>query len=166
MAQTIKRLPAMQETRVRFLGGEDPLEKKWQSTPALLPGKSHGWKSLIGYNPWGRKEPDTTERLCPVLGRQGSPAMTFHPFFYYLFIFVCSVAQSCPTLCHPMDCILPGSSVHGIFQAGILEWVTSSYASDPPNSGIKPASRVSPALAGGFFTPAPPGKPLFILFYF
>ena len=33
------------------------------------------------------------------------------------------VAQSYPTLCDPMDCSLPGSSVHGIFQAGVLEWV-------------------------------------------
>ena len=36
---------------------------KWQSTPALLPGKSHGWRSLIGYSPWGLEESDTTERL-------------------------------------------------------------------------------------------------------
>ena len=34
-----------------------------------------------------------------------------------------SVTQSCPTLCDPMDCSLPGSSIHGIFQARILEWV-------------------------------------------
>ena len=33
------------------------------------------------------------------------------------------VAQSCPTLSDPMDCSLPGSAVHGIFQAGVLEWV-------------------------------------------
>ena len=33
------------------------------------------------------------------------------------------VAQSCPTLCDPMDCTLPGSSVHGIFQARVLEWI-------------------------------------------
>ena len=32
------------------------------------------------------------------------------------------VAQSCPTLCDPMDCSLPGSSIHGIFQARVLEW--------------------------------------------
>ena len=32
------------------------------------------------------------------------------------------VAQSCPTLCDPMDCSLPGPSVHGIFQARVLEW--------------------------------------------
>ena len=37
--------------------------KKWQPTPVLLPGKSHGWRSLVGYSPWGRKESDTTERL-------------------------------------------------------------------------------------------------------
>ena len=37
--------------------------RKWQSTPALLPGKAHGWRSLIGYSPWGRKESDTIERL-------------------------------------------------------------------------------------------------------
>ena len=37
--------------------------KKWQPTPVLLPGKSHGWRSLEGCSPWGRKESDTTERL-------------------------------------------------------------------------------------------------------
>ena len=63
VAQTVKRLPAKWETRVRFLGWEYPWRRKWQSTPALLPGKSHGWRSLIGYSPWGRKESDTTERL-------------------------------------------------------------------------------------------------------
>ena len=40
-----------------------PWRRKWQSTPALLPGKSHGQRSLIGYSPWGHKESDTTERL-------------------------------------------------------------------------------------------------------
>ena len=38
------------------------------------------------------------------------------------------VIQSCPTLCDPMDCSLPGSSIHGIFQARILEWVTISFS--------------------------------------
>ena len=39
------------------------------------------------------------------------------------------VAQSCPTLCDPMDCSLPGSSVHGIFQAIVLEWIAISFSS-------------------------------------
>ena len=41
---------------------------------------------------------------------------------------VSQVAQSCPTLCDPMDCSLPGSSVHGIFQARILEWMAISFS--------------------------------------
>ena len=57
----VKRLSTMQETWVRSLGWEDPLEKEMaihSSTIALkIP-----W-SLVGYSPWGRKESDTTERL-------------------------------------------------------------------------------------------------------
>ena len=37
--------------------------RQWQPTPVLLPGKSHGWRSLVGCSPWGREESDTTERL-------------------------------------------------------------------------------------------------------
>ena len=37
--------------------------RQWQLTPVLLPGKSHGWRSLVGCSPWGHKESDTTERL-------------------------------------------------------------------------------------------------------
>jgi len=43
--------------------GKIPWRRKWQSTPALLPGKSHGQRSLVGYSPWGCKELDTTERF-------------------------------------------------------------------------------------------------------
>ena len=46
------------------------------------------------------------------------------------------VAQSCLTLCHPMDCSLPGSSIHGIFQARVLEWVAISF-SDKLVSGFQ-----------------------------
>ena len=81
------------------------------------------------------------------------PLVTFVFLFYmciYIFLFffisnidsayiqsvcsVCSVAQSCPTLCDPMDCSLPGSSVYRMFQSKILEWVaiSSSRASFCP----------------------------------
>ena len=59
----VKHLPTMQETQVRSLGWKDPLEKEMQPTPVLLPGKSHGRRSLVGYSPWGHKESDMTERL-------------------------------------------------------------------------------------------------------
>ena len=50
------------------------------------------------------------------------------------------VAQSCQTLCDPMDCSLPGSSVHGIFQARVLEWVAISFSRRSSNPGIEPGS--------------------------
>ena len=62
------------------------------------------------------------------------------------------VAQSFPTLCNPMDCGSPGSSVHGILQSRILEWVAIPSPGALPDSGIEPLSLKSPALAGGFFT--------------
>ena len=70
-------------------------------------------------------------------------------------IFCCLVAKLCPTLCDPMDCSLSGSSVHGISQVRILEWVPSPADLLNPFSGIKLAS---PVLAGGFFTTKPLGK--------
>ena len=55
--------------------------------------------------------------------------------------------QSCPTLCNPVDHSPPGSSLHGILQARILEQVPFPPPGDLPDSGIEPTS---PALAGGF----------------
>ena len=48
--------------------------------------------------------------------------------FSYVCAELCLVTQLCPTFCGPMDCSPPGSSVHGIFQARILEWVVISYS--------------------------------------
>ena len=45
------------------------------------------------------------------------------------------VAQSCPTLHNPMDCSPPGSSVHGIFQARVLEWGAIAFSDFPPGTG-------------------------------
>ena len=60
----LKNLPAMQETRVQLLGQEDlPLEKERAIHSSILAGKSHGKRSLVGYNPWGHKESDTPYRL-------------------------------------------------------------------------------------------------------
>ena len=73
----------------------------------------------------------------------------FHKFCH------CLCAQSCPALCDPMNCSPPGSSVHGILQARILEWVaiSSSGGSSQPRDWTH-----VPCLAGRFFNPAPPGK--------
>ena len=63
MAQMVKRLPAMGETRFDPQVGKISWRRKWHPTPVFLPGKSHGRRSLVGYCPWGCKESDTTERL-------------------------------------------------------------------------------------------------------
>ena len=69
---------------------------------------------------------------------------------------MCSVPQLCLTFCEPMDCSPPGSSLRGISQARIQEWVAISFSrGDLPDPGIEPvspASPASPAWAGGFFT--------------
>ena len=62
------------------------------------------------------------------------------------------VAQSCPTLCNPVDCGLPGSSLRGILQSRILKWVAISSSRGLPYPGSEPVSLRSPALAGGLFT--------------
>ena len=66
--------------------------------------------------------------------------------------------QSCPTLCDPMNCNPQGSSVLGISQARVLEWVAISNSWDSPNPWMEPRSST---LAGGFFTTRAPGKPSF-----
>ena len=53
----------MQETWVRPLGRKDPLEKGMAIHSSILPGESHGKRSLVGHSPWDCKESDTTERL-------------------------------------------------------------------------------------------------------
>ena len=101
------------------------------------------------YRPWGRKEPDTTERLALSLGRRGltvligSCKLHSHSFYcacaclsrnsfcYNQVSCVWSVAQSCPILCNPLDCSPPGSSIHGISQARILEWGAISFSRRP-----------------------------------
>ena len=77
----------------------------------------------------------------------------------FIFFDCCrSVANSCLTLCEPMDHSLPGFSVHEISETRILEWVAVSFPGDLPRSGIE---SLSPALAGRFFITEPPGKPIY-----
>ena len=65
------------------------------------------------------------------------------------------VTQLCSTLCNLVDCSPPGSSVHGVFQARVLEWVAISFSGDLPDPGTGPRSPVSQADA---LPSEPPGK--------
>ena len=61
IAQVIKNLPVMQETWVRSLGHEDPLEKEKAITTVFLLEESRGQRSLVDCSPWGHRELDTTK---------------------------------------------------------------------------------------------------------
>ena len=83
--------------------------------------------------------------MCSYIVNKGK-ILIFHT--HLLGFFHAKSLQSCLTLCEPKDCSPPGSCVHGIFQAGILEWVAISLR-DSPNPGIKLGS---PALASRLLT--------------
>ena len=87
---------------------------KWQPTPVLLPGKSYGWRSLVGSSPWGRKESDTTERLhfhfsLSCIGeRNGNPLQ-------------------CSCLENPRDGGAWWAAIYGVAQSRTrLKWLSSS----------------------------------------
>ena len=67
--------------------------------------------------------------------------------------------HSCPTVCDLMDCSLPGSPVHEILSARILEWAAMPAPGDLPDPEIEPASLTSPVLTGGLFTTRTTWKP-------
>ena len=117
--------------------------REWQSTLVFLPGESHEQRSLVGHSPWDRKESDMTEQLILLLlSRFSRVRLCATPWTVAHqaprpwdspgkntgvgchFLLQCmkvksesEVAQLCLTLHDPTDCSLPGSSVHGIFQA-------------------------------------------------
>ena len=67
----VKNLPAIQETQENGFHHwvwKIPWSRVWQPTPAFLPGKSRGQRSLVGYHPWGHKESDTTKQLSILRG--------------------------------------------------------------------------------------------------
>ena len=115
--------------------GKIPWRREWQPTPVFLPGEFHGQRSLVGYSPWGNKKLDTTEHthiylLCVEAGQFKDYINTAQiPFsvsqqVYTPWCCCCSKSlQSSPTLWDTMDCSPLDSSVHGILQAKILEWV-------------------------------------------
>ena len=147
----------MQETRVWSLGWEDLLEKGMAIHSSIL-----AWRI-----PWTEKPGRWQSMGLQRVGHNWSDLAHTSDFIvtrsFYLHLpweCYCCFNQLCLTLCDPMDCSPPGSSVHGISQARILEWLPFPPPGDLPDPGIKPAS---PALAGGFFAIEPPGKPMYNL---
>ena len=162
----VKNLPAMWETSVWSLGWEDPQEKGMATQPSILAWRIPRQSRLVGSSPLDSQESDRNEWLthtccccCEVASvvsdsvwphrRQptrlpcpwDSPGKNTGVGCHFLLQCMkvkseSEVAQSCPTLHDPMDWSLPGSSIHGIFQARVLEWVAIAFStrgSSQPN---------------------------------
>ena len=73
-----------------------PWRRKWQPTPVLLPGESHGGRSLLGYSPWGHKESDTTEQLhfTSLMITTPFSVLSFHNISQQWYIYI-SMADHC-----------------------------------------------------------------------
>ena len=118
-----------------------------------ISGSYQGEKVRLGNHPKIKQQMDT-EKLKTVAYELEELTLGSHKRKVLPLGMCC--AQSFSTLCDPVDWSPPGSSVHGILQARILEWVAISFSrGSSSDSGLEPAF---PALAGGFFTTAPPGK--------
>ena len=117
--------------------------RKWQPTPVFLPGESHGrgasWAAIYGVAQSRTWLSDSTELNWTSMG--SSLPMNWAHVSYIGRWILCHWAtwealiyplkvevKSCPTLRDPMDCSLPGSSAHGIFQARVLEWLAISFS--------------------------------------
>ena len=140
VAQLVKNLPAVQETQVQFLGWEDPWRRKWQPTPILLPGESHGQRSLASYSPWGHKsQTQLSERQCNrhmerclisliIREMQTKPIMNYHLTFVRRWqIFLLSYYQNFPIIkktasnkCWP-ECEEKGTLLHHWWECKLVQ---------------------------------------------
>ena len=109
--------------------------------------------SFLGQHDPTHSCPPRRMRFCWELGLLEAPGLSsshsVHPV-------ACSVAQSCPTLCDPVDCSPPGPSVHGILQARRLQWVAISSSRASSRQNVSP---VSPALQADSFPLSHRGSP-------
>ena len=126
--------------------------RKWQPTPVFLPGKSHGWRSLAGYSPWGHKESDMTERLYFIslhftslhssVGQIGTiSVLSISLSSERSTVQFSSVAQSCATLCDPMDHGTPSLPVHHQlpeFTQTHVHWVSDAIQPSHPLTSPSP----------------------------
>ena len=159
VAQMVKNLPAMEETQVWPLGWED------------LPGEGNGYPLQYSclenpldrgtwwatYSAWGCKELNTTEWLNwtelnirdKFKKSSESNTMDLSSYHEQLWKVKVLLTQSCPTLCNPVNSSPTGSSVPGISQAGIPEWLAIPFSRE--SSQCRAQTQVS-SIAGRFFT--------------
>ena len=171
VAQMVKNLPSMQETLVRFMGREDPLEKGMDTHSSIVAWRTPwteepGGLQSIGPQRVGEDWATNTAPLCSATSwwpKFKSPLQIPKvSFFKTEFISVEIILRMSNPMHGGYSALFyspPGSPVHGILQARIPEWVTIPLSRDLPDPGIEPTSLMSPALAGRFLPLVPLRKP-------
>ena len=130
-------LPLIDPVEPSFAHSSSPVCSWLAAMPQFLPLGSHGHLPCISVSSY----------LLELQPDLGPPQSSMTPSCVCVCVLV---AQSCPTLCSPMDCSPPGSSVHGILQVRILEWVAIPFS----RGSSQPRDRTwVSCIAGGFFTP-------------
>ena len=115
VAQTIKNLPAMQETQVRSLGLEDLLEKGIATHSSILPGEFHGQRSLVGYSSRGYEELDTIQQLnihIIFIFLGGGNVLAWLPSMWCNFLFL--------SLCSKIKCV---TYLDGFKHFNLIPWL-------------------------------------------
>ena len=149
VAQTVKHLPAMWETQVQSLGQEDPMEKEMATHSSTL-----AWKI-----PW-IEEPCRLQSLGLQRVRHDCVTSLTRVTRYTIYCCVSSVlSHSVATLCNPLGCSPPGSSVHWNFPGKSTGVIAIASPGALPDPGMEPASPVSPALQADSLPAEPSGKP-------
>ena len=178
----------MQEMQIRSLGWEDSLEEEMATYSSIPAWDIHGQRSLVGYSLWGHRRVGhdlvtkqrlfwTDWHLLWLVGIYGIQIIKYFEYYpldrqtqniikwkdsgsrwkWRTHVLSC---YSHVRLCNPMDCSPSGSSVHGIFQARILEWVAISFSRG--SSWPRDQTHIScvSCNAGQFFTTEPSEKPM------
>ena len=148
--------------------GKIPWRRAWQPTPVFLPGESHGQRSLTGCRPWASQRVRHEWATKHSEGHSKFQILriySYRHFLVYIFsndsirfrkygdgLFAYVMFYSCDS----MECSLPGSSVHEIYQARILEWIAISFSrwSSRPRNRTWVSTLQADALPS-----EPPGKP-------
>ena len=120
--------------------------RRWYPTPVLLPGKSHGWRSLVGFSPWGHKELDTAEQLTL------SPPQKHLCWYGVVCVCMLNSFSHVWLFATLWTAALQAPLFMGFSRQECWIGLPCPPPGDLPNPGIKPESLKSPAFVGRFFT--------------
>ena len=125
----VRRANSLGKTLGKIEAGGEGENRGWDDWKASLTQRTWVWASSgrwwLDREAWHAAVHGVTKSQTWLSNWTATGLYIYSPWWWWWW---CEVTQSCPTLCDPMDCSSPGSSIHGILQARILEWVAISFS--------------------------------------